>query len=205
MQSDNTDQNPRWDSRFLYEPSSDSGENIHSYSQQSFAPVSSSVPSSDPAPLEEESASSIKRLELEASPEIAQTLLNDIKKWHQEGWCEFVDMSPTKEGGYIQLSWHGINKIACLQEVALWARGLFLRPGTTDQVSHLCHHPPCRIPSHVTVESAAANNARKNCLVWVRCPHHPDKVIIVCPHDPICIKFAEGFTDMEDLRLRGSC
>jgi Zinc-binding loop region of homing endonuclease len=147
-------------------------------------------------------AISIARLEFSTYPEKARELLGR-QPFKVEGWCKLVNKAPTKEGGYIQLSDRGANKFAILQEVVCWAGGKYL-VGKNDQASHLCNHRACKVPEHLAVESAIKNNARKNCRVWVNCPHCPKK-IIVCIHDPVCIKFCEGFDSMEDLTFRGVC
>lgn len=133
-------------------------------------------------------------------PGLAREILGK-QKTNREGWCELVKLQPTKVGGYIQLSHDGVNKFAVLQEVVLWAGGHEL---AGQQVSHLCHRPACRVVGHVVPESAAENNRRKNCLVWVDC-HHCPKKILVCPHRPRCIRYAEGFASMDDLVARGVC
>lgn len=142
------------------------------------------------------------RLQLAGAPAQAQACLDAIKKSVREGWCDLVEMKPSKQGGYIQVSYDGQNKFASLQEVTLWAGGYELRG--SEQASHLCGRPACRVPGHVIPESPQANNARKNCLVWIPCPHC-ERRILVCQHEPCCVKFAEGFTDMKDLRARGVC
>lgn len=39
-----------------------------------------------------------------------------------QGWCELVQLEPTKAGGYIQISFAGANKFAMLQLVVLLGR-----------------------------------------------------------------------------------
>jgi hypothetical protein len=121
----------------------------------------------------------------------------------QGGWCELVTHQPTKRGGYIQVSYGGANKFASLQEVVLWADGKVLL-SRGDQCSHRCHSPRCRVVGHVISESAVENNARKGCLVWIKC-HHCDKYILVCMHDPCCIKTVPGFKTLEDFLTNGVC
>jgi hypothetical protein len=105
-------------------------------------------------------------------------------------------LKPSKEGGYIQLSWEGANKFAVLQEVVLWAGGGFLGDG--EQCSHLCGNPAYMTPGHVVAESELENQRRKGCPVWVDCPHCALK-INCCNHTsglrPKCIKYCAGFAD----------
>jgi hypothetical protein len=58
--------------------------------------------------------------------------------------------------------------------------------GSGTQVSHRCNNRVCFRPSHLVIETVRANNARKNCLVQVVCPHC-DAVAYECPHVPKCI------------------
>jgi hypothetical protein len=120
-----------------------------------------------------------------------------------EGWCELVQLQPTKLDGYIQVSFAGANKFAMLQAVVLWASGKDLTE-EGDHCSHRCHNPQCRVVGHVTPESAADNNSRKGCLVWIDC-HHCGKKIFVCMHEPCCIKFCEGFRNLEHFLAEGVC
>jgi len=135
-------------------------------------------------------------------PAYAQRVL-DSYSGRQLGWCELVSLVPTKENGYVQLSYGGVNKFAMLQRVLLWAAGSDLS-AEKDQCSHLCPHRVCKTVGHVIAESAEANNGRKGCRVWVDC-HHCGKKIFVCLHDPFCIKFCEGFSSPEDFLTRGVC
>jgi hypothetical protein len=51
------------------------------------------------------------------------------------------------------------------------------------------------------LETAVRNNGRKNCIVYVDCPHGDEGCglkLIVCEHDPICIKHAEGYETWEE-------
>jgi hypothetical protein len=204
MTSPSEELNARWDTDYLLLPTSDTIEDPTQFSQQSY-PAGSSFQSTVPlSEAENESEVTRMRLILESDKNKCLELLKGIKKWHTEGWCELVDMVPSKDDGYIQLSYRGVNKVAILQHVVVWSKGDFLRR-PDDQVSHLCHHPSCRKSEHVVIESAGENNRRKNCLVWIVCPHHPDSKIIVCQHSPRCIKFAEGFSSMDDLNARGNC
>lgn len=135
-------------------------------------------------------------------PDYAKQILSRLPVQLQ-GWCELVQLEPTKAGGYIQISFAGANKFAMLQLVVLWADGKELTEAG-QQCSHRCHNPQCRVVGHVTPESVADNNSRKNCLVWLDC-HHCGKKIFICMHEPCCIKFCEGFLNMEDLLSTGVC
>jgi len=61
-------------------------------------------------------------------------------------------------------------------------------PDKHEEASHLCNHTACKSLGHVIWESAMKNQQRKGCQVWVECPHDCGKVIIICPHEPKCIK-----------------
>lgn len=160
-------------------------------------------------------------------PSTAQAILNRSRTGTFNGWCELSSMKPTKAGGYIQLSFGGANKFATLGSVLLWAQGGTLaqeppivrnlvtrEDGTAEvsteappplQVSHRCGEPRCMTIGHVTPETALMNNARKGCLVWVPCHHCHGKVLVVCGHTPVCIKYHNMYTSMEDLLTRGVC
>lgn len=119
-----------------------------------------------------------------------------------EGWCELVDMKPTKDGGYVQISYGGANKFTTLGQLSLWASGEEL--AEKEQCSHRCHRPLCKVVGHVIGESPTDNNSRKGCLVWIQC-HHCPKVILLCMHDPCCIKYHPEFSSMESLLDSGVC
>lgn len=129
-----------------------------------------------------------------------------VEKYDQKastsGWCRIVRLAPTKEHGYIQVSFEGANKFAVLQEVVVWAPGGFVPPG--HDASHLCHEKRCCNVSHIISEEKVANQQRKGCLVWVPC-HHCDLKIFVCRHVPSCIKFCEGFDSHEHFLSAGIC
>jgi Zinc-binding loop region of homing endonuclease len=115
----------------------------------------------------------------------------------KNGFCYDCVLAPTKSNGYIQLSWNGANKFCTLGEMLGWAAGLRAKP--LEQISHLCCNPKCTIPSHVIFESAAANNRRKGCKVWVDCPHKGcSEKIIVCDHSPSCIKYVPGYETWDE-------
>lgn len=123
--------------------------------------------------------------------ELCRSVLDGLDK-KDIGFCQVATLKPSKEGGYVQLSYDGANKFAVLQEVLLWAKGVTLNVKEGYQCSHLCGNPLCTLPEHVTAESAQKNNARKGCVVWWPCPHCQLKILI-CRHDPVCIKFVPGF------------
>lgn len=135
------------------------------------------------------------------------SLANDIVQKYShgatvDGFCRLSSLAPTKVGGYIQVSHNGANKFATLEEVMIWAGGRDLPGG--QQASHRCCRPSCTIVSHVIPESAEVNNRRKNCLVFGDC-HHCSLKILVCSHDPCCIKYSPGFTSWEDFLQNGVC
>lgn len=129
-------------------------------------------------------------------------ILNKLPVGPMEGWCKPTTLQPSAGGKYAQVSYQGCNKIAILQHVVLWADGLDV---INDQhASHLCNNRLCTTRHHVIPESPEQNNARKGCRVWVDCPHCPKK-ILVCLHNPPCIKYAQGFDDMAHLIANGVC
>lgn len=141
---------------------------------------------------------------------LAQEVLREHLRKNQgprTGWCCETSAKPTKSGGYVQVSGHAANKFAVLHELVLWADGQYKRSG--EEVSHLCHNPRCAVAGHVCSEGAAENNRRKGCQVWVPCPHAgcrlDNKKILICPHEPACILYAEGFRDMAHLVAEGLC
>lgn len=119
--------------------------------------------------------------------ELCNRLLGGLQ-YEKMGECKLCKLKPSKDNGYIQLSALGANKFAVLQEVLLWASGVtqVVRDDNL-QCSHRCGHPSCLVPGHVCLESAQKNNQRKNCLVYIDCPHC-DLKILVCSHSPTCLK-----------------
>jgi hypothetical protein len=130
----------------------------------------------------------------------AQEFLESIATTVKHGFCHTLDYAPTKANGYVQLSWRGANKFCTLGEMLGWAQGINTTTGCREaQISHLCHNPKCVIPSHVVLESPVENNRRKNCLVWVNCPHDGcEEKVFVCTHSPPCIKYALGWETWEE-------
>lgn len=117
------------------------------------------------------------------------------------GWCELSVLAPTKVNGYIQVSVGGVNKAVLLGELLLWSTGAVLAEG--DQVSHLCCQPSCSVPSHVILENAKANNARKGCAVWSLCKCGCGVYSMICEHEPHCIRYCDGFSSLEDFKNNG--
>jgi hypothetical protein len=120
----------------------------------------------------------------------------------ESGFCKLCKLKPSKEGGYIQISYGGANKFAVLQEVLLWAGGVTLEDGEDQQCSHLCGNPRCTLPEHVFRESTKKNNNRKGCVVWWDCPHC-EKKIQICQHEPSCVKFVPGFKSWDEFLDNG--
>jgi hypothetical protein len=123
-------------------------------------------------------------------PALCRKILEGLDSRGDIGFCRVCKLVPTKENGYVQVSWGGANKFCVLEELLLWSQGVTLVDG--HQCSHLCCEPLCLLPEHVCSESCKNNNLRKGCLVWVDCPHCSLK-ILVCKHEPSCIKFCPGF------------
>ena len=138
----------------------------------------------------------IVSIQVLSDPEYALKVLSRIDAVDR-GWCQLVTLAPTKQGGYVQVSFEGANKFMMLQQVVAAANNQYLVE-ESDQCSHLCHEPLCKVPSHVVVESREQNNQRKGCLVWVDCLHCC-RPIVVCPHEPRCIKYSPRYANQEQL------
>lgn len=144
---------------------------------------------------------------------LAQQILSRVST-KVEGWCKLSLAAPTSSKGYSQVSGEGVNKFATLQELVLWAGGgskpAFSGKTDPNDVSHLCDRPACTIPQHVVVESKDANNRRKGCVMAVRCSAkcrdcNGTKELFICPHEPSCIRFREGYATFEDYLENGIC
>lgn len=139
----------------------------------------------------------------QTSPEVARDIIAKYKQRAVlEGWCWVLPLKPTKDNGYVQVSWGGVNKLAVLQEVVLWANDTVVEKG--QDASHLCHQKRCLNLSHIIPEAAPDNQARKGCRVWVDCRHCAKK-LFVCVHEPSCIKYCPGYRDHEHLLTEGVC
>lgn len=138
--------------------------------------------------------------------ELCQAILEKYRTnnryYWQDGWCEILELVPSKRHGYVQISANGFNKFAVLEEVVIWANGQEVKEGC--DASHLCHRKLCCNLDHVVSEPKPLNQSRKNCLVWIPCPHCPLK-IFTCQHSPSCIKFCTGFNNHEQFISEGIC
>jgi hypothetical protein len=141
------------------------------------------------------------RTEASSSPALARQILGGLDT-KRVGFCPVSGLKPSKDGGYIQLSFDGANKFATLGEVLLWSRGVTLNNVPGSQCSHLCSTPSCTDPNHVVVESAVENNRRKGCAVVWPCSHC-SKIYLICSHVPSCIKYIEGYSSWEDFVTNG--
>jgi Zinc-binding loop region of homing endonuclease len=91
--------------------------------------------------------------------------------------------------------------------VALWAKGVELDlrvEAQREQSSHLCHRARCFNPDHVVVETELKNQRRKNCPVWVDCPHDDCLLKVrACVHEPMCVRHCEGFASHKEFVANG--
>jgi hypothetical protein len=137
------------------------------------------------------------RLKMMNDAGVARACLNALHT-KSKGFCRLSILKPSKEGGYIQLSYGGANKFAVLQEVLVWSRGEQIP--YLHHASHLCDEPACTIPEHIVVETPAENNSRKNCGVINRCPHNDcDKLVSTCTHNPRCIYYIGGYQSWDEM------
>lgn len=136
-------------------------------------------------------------------PAAAQELLARYRpRATRSGWCLLSGHQPSKDDGYVQLSWRGVNKLCTLPEVVAHAGGS-VRMFAGAQASHLCHERRCMVEGHVVYESAQANNRRKGCRVWMACPHATCPLLIrLCSHMPACIKWHPGYGTQADFLRR---
>lgn len=105
------------------------------------------------------------------------------------GYCRLTSMVPSKDRGYVQISVGGLNKAMTLNEALLMLSGnwdAWDRANGSLQASHRCHQPMCTVPAHVCLETAAANNGRKGCLIFMKCPCGRGWLLL-CEHRPVCI------------------
>ena len=88
-------------------------------------PTSAAHSSDGPGSYDELSLAEKREIVTDAArldPDYAEEILSRLPA-RTEGWCELIQLRPTKRGGYIQLSVAGVNKFANLQAVVLWADG----------------------------------------------------------------------------------
>ena len=89
--------------------------------------------------------------------ELCQAILEKYrtnnKYYWQDGWCEILELVPSKRHGYVQISANGFNKFAVLEEVVIWANGQEVKEGC--DASHLCHRKLCCNLDHVVSEPKA--------------------------------------------------
>jgi hypothetical protein len=138
-----------------------------------------------------------------SDPELCKKILDGLDV-QEAGFCKLCLLTPSKDDGYIQVSFGGANKFAILQELVLWSGGVTRRVGTGDQISHLCGNPACVLLEHLCVESAQKNNARKGCLVWFDCQHEGCALrSVVCLHTPMCVRWCAGFTSWAEFLAGG--
>jgi len=132
-------------------------------------------------------------------PSLCVKLLDKLP-FMMKGWCKLCTLKPSKAGGYIQVSYEGCNKFAMLQQIVLCASGQDVAEG--EDCSHRCGNTACMTVGHIKADSSELNQKRKNCLVWVPCPHDCG-VILVCQHGEAdgsgcCIKYMADFSSQED-------
>jgi hypothetical protein len=204
------------DSDSAYPPPPDSDQWLPASGSHAQRPSSSQIPLGSSQPADYDNVVTYDELdkkllmwhEVSTDPSAAAKLLSQLKMSPPSAshrWCRIVNLQPSKDGGYIQVSWKGANKFALLQEVAMWSAGRFVRPGL--QHSHLCGQPACAVPEHIIEESGPANNARKGCVVWVDCPHcgPGGRKLLVCQHTPPCIRSCPGYGDNDVFLREGLC
>jgi hypothetical protein len=170
------------------------------------------LPTSSPLLLHTDDIMNMGDPEIRRDLVLAQVLgdpsfAREVLDWYRRkasavGWCLSSSLAPSKDDGYLQVSWAGVNKLCTLSEVVAVAGGS-VRAIAGAQASHLCHNRRCMVEQHVVFESIVANNSRKGCLVWMECPHEGcTRLIRLCTHAPPCIKYHEQFSSQEDFLLR---
>jgi hypothetical protein len=112
-----------------------------------------------------------------------RVLDGELSRADRSSSCWLSHLKPNTKG-YCQPSMNG-RKVITLHVLSYMHYKGELSKGM--QVSHLCGHRNCFNPEHLVLETAQVNNQRKGCLVWVMCPDC-NRVIVVCPHNPQCVK-----------------
>lgn len=127
----------------------------------------------------------------------------ELASGYEDGWCRITKKVPTKDDGYVQISFHALNKAMCLHNLAC-ARQNGPPPLDASEASHLCGRTRCFNPEHLVWESTRANNLRKGCPVWVDCPHEACGLKVnCCTHNPPCIKYLPGVKYQDFVSDRG--
>jgi hypothetical protein len=144
------------------------------------------------------------------------------------GWCDISRAAVNKASknppgtaledrlGYVQLSYGGSNHGFLGHHLGLFAAGsgvpVGAPPGVPDAkeyfqefASHMCGRSSCIRPGHCCWESLEDNEDRKRCVVWVICPHHADKKILVCAHSPPCIIAWDGVLQTAAMEVTNWC
>lgn len=111
-----------------------------------------------------------------------------------ESGCRVLQMSPSKVGGYVQVT---VSQAMFFRQSTTQLKVLAhhlpimltcgRRPADGEDASHLCGNPLCIAKEHLIIESKAANQRRKNCPVYIQCPHC-QKILVTCEHNLQCYK-----------------
>jgi len=122
-----------------------------------------------------------------------------------QGWCRLLKRkcsNKPNDQGYVPLTVQntsGGTTHTLLHHVVQVAGGAsHLVANASLDTSHLCENRRCTVFEHLHSESPVANNRRKNCAAWVDCPTCPVP-LVVCRHDPVCIRYHERYANMEAL------
>jgi len=121
-----------------------------------------------------------------------------------DGWCWINNLAPSKKLGYAQIKFqwcgHQINLMTCHNLSYIFYNRSTYKTMEGYQVSHLCNKANCIRPDHLVYENTVDNNRRKNCLVYIKCPHDQELhkgnncYIWTCLHTPTCIKYHPLYT-----------
>lgn len=127
----------------------------------------------------------LARKQLLEDSEVRKSFLDEKKEQCvvNEYGCWISSLIPTKNNGYVQVSFQGTKPI-CLHALSAYDRFGKL-PGKGQDVSHLCHNPCCFNPSHLCYESRQLNNQRKGCIVCIK--DEQGLTRLLCTHEPPCI------------------
>jgi len=108
--------------------------------------------------------------------------------------CHLLSMKPTKEGGYIQISWKKHNKLMTAHEAACILQNGPKPPSVEElYASHRCGKSDCCNPVHMVWETREQNEHRKYChnrpkgtAKYIKC-ECCSNIIQPCVHNPICL------------------